>query len=104
MINICHQMKEHIGLILYNTVNYYLNKVINKTLIKGKHRHEKKLANLHQHKRKPYGESNALFIRNIVHNYSHPNYFKPQQSKHGIRIFLPKYHKLYFAIVRGCCY
>ena len=46
MIKICHQIKEHIGLILLDKVNYYLNKVIDKTLIKVKHRHEKKLANL----------------------------------------------------------
>ena len=34
MIKICHQMKEDIGLVLSNTINYYLNKVIVKTLIK----------------------------------------------------------------------
>ena len=34
MIKICHQMKEDIGLVLFNTINYYLNKVIVKTLIK----------------------------------------------------------------------
>ena len=33
MIKISHQMKEDIGLILFNTINYYLNKVIAKTLI-----------------------------------------------------------------------
>ena len=36
-------MTEDIGLILFNTVNHYLNKVIAKTLIKVKHRHEEKL-------------------------------------------------------------
>ena len=41
MIKICHQMKEDVGLILFNTVNYYLNKVITKTLVKVKHRHGK---------------------------------------------------------------
>ena len=73
MIKICHQMKEDIDLILFKTVNYYLNKVVAKTLIKLKRRHEKKLVNLRQHKRKPYGESNTLFICNIVHNYSSYN-------------------------------
>ena len=71
-------MKEDIGFLLFNIVNYYLNKVIAKTLIKGKHRHEKKLVNLRQHKRKLYGKSNTLFIRSTlsnilgstVHNYS----------------------------------
>ena len=52
MIKICHQNEKDIGLILFNTVNYYLNKVVPKTLIKVKHRHEKKLVNLRQHKRK----------------------------------------------------
>ena len=33
MIKICHQMKEDIGLALFNTINYYLNKVIVQTLI-----------------------------------------------------------------------
>ena len=33
MIKICHQMKEDIGLVLFNTINYYLNKVIVQTLI-----------------------------------------------------------------------
>ena len=65
MIKICHQMKEDIGLILFHTVNYYLNKVIAKTLIKVKHRHEKKFVNLRPHKRKLYGESNTLFIRRL---------------------------------------
>ena len=51
MIQTCHQMKEDTGLILLNTVNYYLNKVIDKTLIKVKHYHEKKFINLHQHKK-----------------------------------------------------
>ena len=46
MIKICHQMKEDIGLILFNTVNYCLNKVTAKTLMKVKHRHEKTLFNL----------------------------------------------------------
>ena len=36
MIKICHQMKENISLIVFNTVNYYLNKVIAKTLIRVK--------------------------------------------------------------------
>ena len=45
MITLCHQMKKDIGLILFITVNYYLNKVIAKTLINVKHRHEKKLVN-----------------------------------------------------------
>ena len=31
MIKRCHQMTEDIGLILFNTVRYYLNKVIAKT-------------------------------------------------------------------------
>ena len=65
-----HQMKESIGLILFITVNYYLNKVIAKTLINVKHRHEKKLVNLRQYKRMLYGESNTLFIRSALHNYS----------------------------------
>ena len=73
MIKICHQMKEDMGLILLNTVNYYLNKVIAKTLIKVKHSHEKKLVSLRQHKRKLYGESNTLFIRSTVDNYSSYN-------------------------------
>ena len=110
MIKICHQMKEDIGLVLFNTINYYLNKVIVKTLIKPlsanftkwsntlkqfvgnlptnflsvfghfvgqalkvKHRHEKKLVNLRQHKRKLYGKSNTLFIGSTVHNYSSYN-------------------------------
>ena len=42
-------------------------------MIKVKHRHEKKLVNLHYHKRKLYGESNTLFIRSTVHNYSSYN-------------------------------
>ena len=42
-------------------------------MIKVKHRHEKKLVNLRQHKRKLYGESNTLFIRSTVHNYSSYN-------------------------------
>lgn len=67
MIKICHQM---IGLILFNAVNYNLNKVIAKTLIKVKHCHWKKLVNLDQHKRKLYRESNTLFICSTVHNYS----------------------------------
>ena len=46
--------------------------MIAKTLIKMKHRHEKKLVNLHQHK-KLYGESNTLFIRSTVYNYSSYN-------------------------------
>ena len=62
-------MKKDIGLILFSTVNYYLNKVVPKTLIKVKHRHEKKLVNLRQYKRKLYGESNTLFIRSTVHKY-----------------------------------
>ena len=93
-------MKEDIGLILFNTINYYLNKVIAKTLInplsanftkwsktlkqvvfghfvgqalKVKHCHEKKLVNLRQHKRKLYGKSNTLFIGSTVHNYSSYN-------------------------------
>ena len=33
MIKICHQMKEDIGLILFNAVNYYLGKVTAKNLI-----------------------------------------------------------------------
>ena len=62
-----------------------------------KHRHEKKLLNLRQHKGKLYGKSNYKFIRSTVHNFSsynlsieespivwvrstHPNYFKPQQT------------------------
>ena len=67
-----------------------------------------------------YGESNTLFIRSTVHNYSSynlsieeekalsfgldqhiPHYFKPQKFTHGIRIFLQEYHKRYFALVRG---
>ena len=64
-------MKEDIALILFNTVNYYLNKVIAKTLNKVKHRHEKKLVNLRQHKRKLCGESNTLFIRSTVHIIFH---------------------------------
>ena len=63
-------MKEDVGLILFNTVNYYLNKVITKTLVKVKHRHGKKLVSLRQHKKKLYGESIlclfvALYI--IIH-------------------------------------
>lgn len=38
-------------LILFNTVNYYLNKVVTKTLVKVKHRHGKKLVSLRQHKK-----------------------------------------------------
>ena len=73
MIKICHQTKEGTDLILFDRVNYYLNKVIAKTLIKVKHRHEKKLVNLPQHKRMLYGESNTLFIRSTAHNYSSYN-------------------------------
>ena len=94
MIKICHQMKEDIGLILFKTINYYLNKVLAKTLInplranfikwsntlnfvglalKVKHRLEKKLVNLRHHKRKLYDKSNTLFIRSTVHNYSSYN-------------------------------
>ena len=69
----CHQVSEDIGLILFNTVNYYLNKVIPKPLIKVKHRHEKKLVNLRQQKRKVYGERNTLFTRSTVHNCSSYN-------------------------------
>ena len=50
MIKICHQIKEHVGLILFDTVNYYLNKVIDNILIKVKHRQEKKPADLRQPK------------------------------------------------------
>ena len=46
---------------LFNTVNYYLNNVIAKTLIKVKHRHEKKLVTLVQQKRNLYGESNTVY-------------------------------------------
>ena len=53
-------MKEDIGLILLNTVNYYLNKVIDKTLIKVKYYHEKKFIN---------GKSNTLLICSTVYNY-----------------------------------
>ena len=66
-------MKENIGLILFDTVNYCLNKVIAKTLIKVSYCHEKRLVNLRHHKRKLYGESNTLFIRSIVQNYSSYN-------------------------------
>ena len=69
MIKMYHQMKEDIGLILFNTVNCYLNKVVTETLFKVKHRHEKKLVNLRQNKRKLYGEGNTLFIHSTVHNY-----------------------------------
>ena len=62
-------MKEDIGLILFNTVNYYLNNVIAKTLIKVKHCHEKKLVTLVQQKRNLYGESNILFIHCTIYNY-----------------------------------
>ena len=44
-----------------------------KLLIKVKHRPEEKLVNLRQHKGKFYGESNTLFIRSTVHNYSSYN-------------------------------
>ena len=66
-------MTEDIGLILFNTVNHYLNKVIAKTLIKVKHRHEEKLVNLRQRKRNVYGERNTLFTRSTVHNCSSYN-------------------------------
>ena len=45
-------MKEDIGLILFNTISYHLDKVVAEALIEVKHRHEKKLVNLRQHKRK----------------------------------------------------
>ena len=63
-------MKEDIVLILFNTANYHFNKVVDKTLIKVIHRHEKKLVNLRQRKRKFYVESNNRFIRSTVDNYS----------------------------------
>ena len=40
------QIKVVIGVILFNTVNYYLNKVIDKILINVKRSHKKKLVNL----------------------------------------------------------
>ena len=43
-------------------------------MIKVKHRQEKKFVNLRQHKRKLYDESNTLFIRSTVHNYSSYSY------------------------------
>ena len=69
MIKVCHQMKKVIRLMLFNTVNYYLNKVIAKTVIKVKYRNEKKLFNSRQHKRNLYGKSNTLFISSTLHNY-----------------------------------
>ena len=57
IIKICYQMKEDISLILANTVvNYCLNKVTGKTLIKVKHRHEKTLANLRHTKKSFMGK------------------------------------------------
>ena len=61
-------MKEDIGLILFNTVNYYLNKVIAKTLIKVKHRHEKNVSTKERFMAKV-----ILFIGSTVHNYSSYN-------------------------------
>ena len=40
------QIKVGIGVILFNTMNYYLNKAIDKILINVKRSHEKKLINL----------------------------------------------------------
>ena len=66
-------MKEDVGLILFNTVNYYLNKVITKTLVKVKYRHGKKLVSLRQHKKKALWRKYIMFIRSTVHNYSYYN-------------------------------
>ena len=64
------QLKHLLGLILYNTLIYQINKAVNSRLKVISLRHNTKLIRLREQQNKPRKDEQKKIHRQIVHNYS----------------------------------